>query len=68
MCTFSAGGFEGRILKPNMTEGSIESDLKAVQKKLDDIEKKQEMMNKLQQLERDRQEKTGRRPHNYEMM
>ena len=51
-----------------MTEGSIESDLKAVQKKLDDIEKKQEMMNKLQQLERDRQEKTGRRPHNYEMM
>ena len=29
-----------------MTEGSIESDLKDVQKKLDDIEKKQQMMNK----------------------
>ena len=32
------------------------------------IEKKQEMLNKIQQLERDRQEKSGRRPHNYEMM
>ena len=51
-----------------MTDKSIDSELKYVHTKFDDIEKKQEMMNKLQQLERDRQEKTGRRPHNYEMM
>ena len=53
-----------------MTEGSIESDLKDVQKKLDDIEKKQEMMNKLYQLDRDRKAKMGERPstHIHEMM
>ena len=53
-----------------MTEGSIESDLKAVQKKLDDIEKKQEMMNKLYQMERDKKAKMGERPstHVHEMM
>ncbi len=51
-----------------MTDRSIESELKEMHKKLDDIEKKQEMLNKIQQLERDRQEKSGRRPHNYEMM
>jgi tetrahydromethanopterin S-methyltransferase subunit G len=53
-----------------MTEGSIESDLKDVQKKLDDIEKKQQMMNKLYQLDRDKKAKMGERPstHIHEMM
>ncbi len=53
-----------------MTEGSIESDLKDVQKKLDDIEKKQEMMKKLYQLERDQRAKMAERPstHIREMM
>ena len=53
-----------------MTEGSIESDLKDVQKKLDDIEKKQEMMKKIYDLERDQLKKMGKRPFNhvYEMM
>jgi hypothetical protein len=53
-----------------MTEGSIESDLKDVQKKLDDIEKKQQMMNKLYQLDRDKKAKMGERPstHIREMM
>ena len=48
-----------------MTDKSIESELKDVQKKLDDIEKKQEMMKKLYDLERDQQEKMGKRPSNY---
>ena len=53
-----------------MTEGSIESELKDVHKKLDDIEKRQEMMNKLYQLDRDKNAKMGERPinHKYEMM
>ena len=53
-----------------MTDRSIESELKEVQKKLDDIEKKQEMLNKINELERSQQEKMGKRPfhHNYEMM
>ena len=51
-----------------MTDRSIESDLKEVQKKLDDIEKKQEMMKKLYEMERDQQIKTGKRPAKYEMM
>ena len=48
----------------------IQSELKEVQKKLDDIEKKQEMMKKLYQEDRRQQEKMGKRPsrHNYEMM
>ena len=52
-----------------MTEGSIESELKDVHKKLDDIEKKQEMMKKIYDLERDHQEKMGKRPsrHLHEM-
>ncbi len=52
-----------------MTEGSIESELKHVHKKLDDIEKKQEMMNKLYQLDRDKRAKMGERPstHLHEM-
>ena len=40
----------------------------AIQKKLDDIEKKQEMMKKLYELEREQQVKTGKRPATYEMM
>ena len=53
-----------------MTDRSIESELKEVQKKLDDIEKKQEMMKKLYQEDRKQQEKMGKRPlgHSYEMM
>jgi len=51
-----------------MTDRSIESELKGMHKKLDDMEKRQEMISKLNQLERDSQEKAGRRPHNYEMM
>ena len=51
-----------------MTDRSIESELKEVHKKLEDIEKKQEMLNKINQLEREQQEKMGKRPHRYEMM
>ena len=52
-----------------MTDRSIESDLKEVHKKLDDIEKKQEMMQKLYQLDRDKRAKLGERPstHLHEM-
>ena len=51
-------------------DDKIQSELKEVQKKLDDIEKKQEMMKKLYQADRRQQEKMGKRPfhHNYEMM
>ena len=45
-----------------MTDKSIESELKDVHKKLNDIEKKQEMMQKLYQLDRDKQAKMGERP------
>ena len=48
-----------------MPDRSIESELKDVQKKLDDIEKKQEMMKKLYDLERDQQQKMGKRPLNH---
>ena len=53
-----------------MTDKSIESEIKDVHKKLDDIEKKQEMMNKLYQLDRDKTAKMGKRPstHIREMM
>jgi len=53
-----------------MTEGSIESELKDVHKKLNEIEKKQEMMQKLYQLDRDKKAKMGERPstHVHEMM
>ena len=53
-----------------MTDRSIESELKEVHKKLEDIEKKQEMMNKLYQMERDKKAKMGERPstHVHEMM
>ena len=51
-----------------MTDRSIESELKDVQKKLDDIERKQEMMKKLYDLERDQEIKSGKRPAKYEMM
>tara|TARA_R100000278_G_C5359513_1_gene124826 strand:- start:272 stop:415 length:144 start_codon:yes stop_codon:yes gene_type:complete len=39
----------------------IKSELDAVHKKLDDIEKTQEMLNKIQQLDREQQEKMGKR-------
>ena len=53
-----------------MTDRSIESELKEVHKKLTDIEKKQEMMQKLYQLDRDKKAKMGERPstHIHEMM
>ncbi len=52
-----------------MTDRSIESDLREVHKKIEDIEKKQEMMQKLYQLDRDRKAKMGERPstHIHEM-
>ena len=52
-----------------MTDRSIESDLKEVHKKIEDIEKKQEMMQKLYQLDRDKKAKMGERPstHLHEM-
>ena len=52
-----------------MSDRSIESDLKEVHKKLNDIEKKQEMMQKLYQLDRDKKAKMGERPstHIHEM-
>ena len=40
----------------------IDAELKNVHKKLDDIEKKQEMMNKMYQLDGEKQEKMGNRP------
>ena len=51
--------------KNQMTDRSIESELKDVHKKLDDIEKKQQMMKKLYDLERDQQIKKGLRPLNH---
>ena len=53
-----------------MTDKSIESEIKEVHKKLDDIEKKQEMMNKLYQIDQDKKMKMGERPstHIHEMM
>ena len=45
-----------------MTDRSIESDLKEVQQKLKDIEKKQEIMNKLYQLDIERKNQMGERP------
>jgi len=54
-----------------MTDGSsIESELKAVHKKLEDIEKKQEWLDKLHQLEKKQQQRMGNYPasHSYEMM
>ena len=52
-----------------MTDRSIESELKDVHKKLSDIEKKQEIMQKLYQLDRDKRAKMGERPstHLHEM-
>ncbi len=52
-----------------MTDRSIESDLREVHKKIEDIEKKQEMMQKLYQLDRDKKAKMGERPstHIHEM-
>ena len=40
----------------------IDAELKNVHKKLDDIEKKQEMLNKMYQLDDEKQEKMGKRP------
>ena len=53
-----------------MTDRSIESELKEVHKKIEDIEKKQEMSNKIYQMDRDKKMKMGERPstHIREMM
>ena len=47
----------------------IDAELKNVHKKLDDIEKKQEMMKKLYELDRENKAKMGERPstHLHEM-
>jgi|TARA_X000000368_G_scaffold246068_1_gene194406 tetrahydromethanopterin S-methyltransferase subunit G len=52
-----------------MTDRSIESELKEVHKKIEDIEKKQEMINKIYQMDRDKKAKMGERPstHLHEM-
>ena len=52
-----------------MTDRSIESELKEVHKKIEDIEKKQEMMNKIYQMDRDNKLNMGERPstHLHEM-
>jgi len=49
---------------------SIDAELKNVQKKLDDIEKKQEMMKKLYDLDQEKKKKMGELPstHIREMM
>ena len=46
----------------------IDAELKNVHKKLDDIEKKQEMLKRIQELDRLREEKQAKRPtgHSYE--
>ena len=44
---------------------SIDAELKNVHKKLEDIEKKQEMMKKLYDLEKEQQQKMGKRPLNH---
>ena len=53
-----------------MSDRSIESELKEVYKKLSDIEKKQEMIQKLYQLDREKKKKMGELPstHIREMM
>ena len=52
-----------------MTDRSIESELKEVHKKIEDIEKEQEMINKIYQMDRDKKAKMGERPstHLHEM-
>ena len=40
----------------------IQKELKNVHKKLDDIEKKQKMLNRIQELERIREETQAKRP------
>ena len=68
-CSFRRGGLR-EVFKNQMTDHSIESELKEVHKKLNDIEKKQEMMTKLYQLDRDKRANMGERPstHLHEMM
>ncbi len=53
-----------------MSDDKLQNELKQVHKKLEDIEKKQEMLQKIQDLDRDHGKKMGERPigHSYEMM
>lgn len=44
------------------TRMDIQKELKNVHKKLDDIEKKQKMLNRIQELERIREETQAKRP------
>ena len=46
---------------------SIDAELKNVQKKLDDIEKKQEMMNKMYQLDGEKKIKRGEAPSGHRL-
>ena len=51
-------------------EDKIQKEVKELHKKLDDIEKKQQMLQKIQDLDRDHSKKMVERPVNrsYEMM
>jgi len=47
-----------------MTDGSMGSELNEVRKKLNDIERKQQFLEKVIQLERERQQRRGEIPFN----
>ena len=47
-----------------MTDRSIGSELNEVRKKLNDIERKQQFLEKIIQLERERQQRRGELPYN----
>jgi len=48
-----------------MADRSIGSELNEVRKRLNDIEKKQKFLEKVIQLERERQQKRGELPYNH---
>ena len=48
-----------------MTDRSIGSELNEVRKKLNDIERKQQFLEKIIQLERERQQRRGELPYNH---
>ena len=46
---------------------SINDEVKELHKKLDNLEKKQQFLEKIQELEREKDQSMGKRPRNYEM-
>ena len=53
----------GEVKRQNFfTRMDIQKELQQVHKKLDDIEKKQKMLNRIQELERIREETQAKRP------